>query len=35
MNYQWSITETQVKDGLILCAKYHVAAQAAAARNAS
>jgi hypothetical protein len=24
---QWSITETQVKDGLILCAKYHVIAK--------
>ena len=24
---QWSITETQAQDGLILCAKYHVAAK--------
>jgi hypothetical protein len=24
---QWSITETQAKDGLILCAKYHVTAK--------
>ena len=24
---QWSITETQAQDGLILCAKYHVTAK--------
>ena len=24
---QWSITETQVQNGLILCAKYHVTAK--------
>lgn len=27
MIYQWSITETQAQDGLILCAKYHVTAK--------
>ena len=27
MNFVWTITETQVKDGLILCAKYHVLAK--------
>jgi len=27
MNYQWSITETQAQDGLILCVKYHVTAK--------
>jgi hypothetical protein len=27
MNYQWSITETQAQDGLILCAKYYVTAK--------
>ena len=27
MIYEWSITETQVQEGLILCAKYHVIAK--------
>jgi hypothetical protein len=27
MIFQWSITETQAQDGLILCAKYHVTAK--------
>jgi len=27
MNFVWKITETQVKDGLILCAKYYVVAK--------